>query len=119
MSSINFNIRIYDRDDAVSLRFLELMESMGLEQHVHTATHEHGHILDLVITRQSDCLISRTPFVDEFISDHTSLLTYIRVSRSIPPVRKVTYRKLKSVNIIVDFQQDILDSGIHLDSDMS
>ena len=35
-----------------------------------------------------------------------------------PPVRKVTYRKLKSVNI-VDFQQDILDSGIHLDSDMS
>ena len=46
------------------------------------------------------------------------MLTYIQVSRSTPPVRKVTYRKLKSVNI-VDFQQDILDSGIHLDSEMS
>jgi len=91
---------------------------MGLEQHVHTATHEHGHILDLVITHQSDYLISRTPFGDEFISDHASLLTYIQVSRSTPLVKKVTYRKLKSVNI-VDFQRDILDCGIDLDSDMS
>ena len=46
------------------------------------------------------------------------MLTYIQVSRSTPSVKKVTYRKLKSVNI-VDFQRDILDSGIHLDSDMS
>ena len=117
----DFNIRIDDNDDVDSLRFLELIESMGLEQHVHTATHEYGHILDLVISRQSDYLISRMPFVDEFISDHASLLTYIQVSRSsTPPVRKVTvpYRKLKSVNI-VDFQRDVLDSGIRLDSDMS
>ena len=59
-----FNIRVDDKDDVDSLRFLELIESMGLEQHVHTATHENGHILDLVITRQSDYRISRTPFVD-------------------------------------------------------
>ena len=90
---------------------------MGLEQHVYTA-HEHGHILDLVITHQSDYLISRTPFGDEFISDHASLLTYIQVIRSTPLVKNVTKRKLKSVNI-VDFQRDILDSGIDLDSDMS
>ena len=91
---------------------------MGLEQHVYTATHEHGHILDLVITHQSDYLISRTPFGDEFISDHASLLTYIQVIRSTPLVKNVTKRKLKSVNV-VDFQRDILDSGIDLDSDMS
>ena len=102
-----FNIRIYDKDTVDSLRSLELIESMGLEQHVHTATHEHGHILDLVINRQSDYLISRTPFVDELISDHTSLLTYIQVRRSTTPVRKVTYRKLKSVNIL-DFQRIFL-----------
>ena len=114
----DFNTRNDDNDDVDSLRFLEFIKSMGLEQHVHTATHAHGHILDLVITRQSDYLISRTPFVDEFISDHASLLTYIQVSRSTPLVRKVTYRKLKSVNI-VDFQRDILDSGIDLHSDMS
>ena len=96
-----FNIRIDDHEDDVnSLRLLELIESLGPQQHVHTATHEHVDILDLDITRQSDYLISRTPFVDGFTSDHASLLTYI-------PVKKVTYRKLKSVNI-VDFQRNIM-----------
>ena len=61
----DFNIRIDDEDDVNSLRFVELIESMGLELHFHAATHEHDHILDLVITHQSDYLISRTPFVDE------------------------------------------------------
>ena len=54
----------------------------------------------------------------KFVSDHASLPTYIQVSRSTLPVKKVTYRKLKSVNT-VDFQRDVLEFGINLESDMS
>ena len=38
-------------------RFISMISSYGLEQHVTTATHVSGHILDLVMTRADDDLI--------------------------------------------------------------
>ena len=50
---IVFNIHVDDSNDAYAVGFLDMLESMGFMQHVDVPTHEQGHTLDLVITRNS------------------------------------------------------------------
>ena len=50
----DFNIHIDAIDDPDSLKLLDLLESVGLGQHVSQPTHVHRHTLDLIITRWSD-----------------------------------------------------------------
>jgi len=51
---------------------------VALKQHVHGATHELGHILDLVITRNFDHLIFGEPNPDILFSNHQALLFQIQ-----------------------------------------
>ena len=50
-------------------RFLELNETVGLQQDVITPTYESGHTLDLIIPRQCENLVKTTPVSDYHISD--------------------------------------------------
>lgn len=71
----DFNIHVdCVADDPDSIKLLDLLESVGLRQHVTQPTHIHGHTLDLLITRWSDQIIKDPPYVDRVISDHVSLL---------------------------------------------
>ena len=54
--SRDFNIHVDVPDDANAIKFWDLLESMALTQHVNTTTHRLGHTLDLIITRDSECL---------------------------------------------------------------
>ena len=47
----DFNIHVDVPNDIDAVKFLDLLESLGREQHVTEATHIFGHTLDLVITR--------------------------------------------------------------------
>ena len=40
-------------NDVDAINFLDLLDSVGLQQHIKKPTHVHGHTLDLVITRSS------------------------------------------------------------------
>ena len=40
---------------------MELLEGLGLEQHVDKPTHRDRHTLDLTITRMSECLVRPAP----------------------------------------------------------
>ena len=46
----DFNIHVDVPGNADSVCLKELLESMGLQQHVNDPTHESGHTLDLIIT---------------------------------------------------------------------
>jgi len=46
----DFNIHVEDPSDASTLRLMELLSSMDLQQHVTLPTHQAGGTLDLVIT---------------------------------------------------------------------
>ena len=50
----DFNIHVNDTNDPNACEFLDLLVSMGLKQHVKASTHEGGHTLDLVTTREHD-----------------------------------------------------------------
>ena len=94
----DFNIHVDDNDDGDSVIFCDLLESVGLRQHVDQATHVNGHILDLVITRLSDSIILNKPNIDHYISDHACVTCDFQTPKPMVQTRKVAYRKLKSVD---------------------
>ena len=47
----DFNFHIDEPNDCDARRFLQVLESFDLIQHVSEVTHRNGHILDLIITR--------------------------------------------------------------------
>ena len=73
----DFNIHVDVATDSESIKLLDLLESFGLQQHVSHPTHIHGHILDLIITRQSDRIIRVPPSVDRYFSDRAAVVCSI------------------------------------------
>lgn len=59
----DFNIHV---DNLDTIKLLELFQSTGLERHVNVPTHVGGHSLDLIVTRQSERIISSAPHADTF-----------------------------------------------------
>ena len=82
-----------------ALNFLDVLESLGLQQHVNDPTHIHGHTLDLVITRIADNIIQEKPHVDRYFSDHASVLCKLVCYKPRLSHKKVNYRKIKSVDV--------------------
>ena len=59
------------------------LDTMGLVQHVKQATHLRGHILDHIITRQSDEFVAEEPLSESFISDHAAVIYSLRTPRPV------------------------------------
>ena len=95
----DFNIHVDHPQDSDARKFLELPEGLGLEQHVDKPTHRDRHTLDLTITRMSECLVSHTPVVDQFVSDHAAVLCWLTPPRPALSVKTSSYRKIKSINM--------------------
>ena len=95
----DFNIHVDDPQDSNARKFLELLEGLGLEQHVDKPTHRDRHTLDLTTTHMSECLVSHTPVVDQFISDHAAVLCWLTPPRPALSVKTSSYRKIKSINM--------------------
>ena len=58
-----------------------MLNDYQMQQHVHSATHEHGNTLDLVITNQRDNLVSNVSVMDYAISDHYSVECTLNISQ--------------------------------------
>lgn len=76
----DFNIHVDVPTDADGIRFRDLLDYMGLLQHVKRLTHIHGHTLDLLITRQSDDIITKEPETERCFSDHAVVLNFWKTS---------------------------------------
>ena len=61
----DFNIHV-DSSNNESQGFLDILNANGLTQHVTSPTHQKGHTLDLVITREQSNILRGSPIV--FIS---------------------------------------------------
>ena len=62
-------------------------------------THEGGHTLDLVITRQYDQVIKSAPLIDRFISDHAAVLCQLDSVKPCTATKEISYRQLKSIDM--------------------
>ena len=91
----DFNFHLDVSGDVDAAKFADLLESMCLTQHVRSPTHIQGHILDLVITRNSDNIIKGRPISHRYFSDHCSVLCSLSVPRPSPTVKHISFRNLK------------------------
>ena len=53
----DFNFHVDDSGNLEAMRFLDLLNSANLVQHVLEPSHRRGHTLDLIITRRDEVLI--------------------------------------------------------------
>ena len=95
----DFNIHVNNKNDSDACEFLDLLASLGLKQHVIGPAHVGGHTLDLVITRQYDQVIKSTPMIDQFISDHATVLCQLDSVKPCTAVKEISYRQLKSIDM--------------------
>ena len=82
-----------------TVKFQNCLESCNITQKVQTATHLHGHILDLVLTPADASVISNVHIAD-FISDH--VLALAQLDSVNPPSHKkqvVTFMRYHKIDL--------------------
>ena len=61
----DLNFHLDDTNDSDATKFLQSLDEHGLFQHVTGPTHQRGHTLDVLITRESDTLLHGKPTVHD------------------------------------------------------
>ena len=106
---------MHDSSNNESKGFLDILNANGLTQHVTSPTHQKGHTLDLVITREQSNLLSGSPIV--FISgvsdansssslDHYAVLCYLNVNRPKTVHKSVKFRAFRKIPVPA-YQNDV------------
>ena len=107
-------------------RFSETLADRGMTQLVKFPTHRGGHILDVVIVRETGSIISGLPTVYDpclcdkqgnISGDHLSVRFAVHASKPARLRKVVTFRRLRQI-CVSDFAQDIA-SSMDLSSDGS
>jgi exonuclease III len=107
----DFNLHMENQSNRDANQFRELIFSLNLQQHVKTPTHDHGHTLDLVITRDSESLIEAIHTHPAVMSDHNPLTFSFKTKKPEPLRKSISYRKLKDVDP-EQFGNDIQSSSL-------
>lgn len=95
----DLNIYVHDKVNSDTLNFLDVLESLGLQQHVNDPTHIHGHALDLITTRIADNIIRGKPHVDRYFSGHAFVLCKLVSYKPRLAHKKFNYRRIESVDV--------------------
>ena len=95
----DFNIHIDDIQDNNSQKFLDLITSFGLINHVNQPTHDRGHILDLMLTREADPCISAVNVDFSLPSDHAAIHAITRTKKPASSKSTMHHRNLKALNV--------------------
>lgn len=95
----DFNIHVDIKNDRTALQFVGLLETCNLIQHVNTATHRDGHILDLVITRADENFLSDFIVSQPGLSDHLAVQCRLNFFKQPQEVKRIVYRKLRSIDM--------------------
>lgn len=110
----DMNIHVDDPNDPNAIKFLDLLDTYGLTQHVNSHTHRLGHTLDLIITRVSDSLAKSTPISDSYLSDHSTVLCPLVLRKPVLAVKQVTFPKIKDIDL-ANFKNNIAESCLGQD----
>ena len=94
----DFNFHVDETNDLEARRYINMLNSFDLIQHVDEPTHINGHILDHVITRNESKSIIKNVYVDTQISDHFSVIFNLTLEKPVPVRKTVKFRKLKSID---------------------
>ncbi|XP_077985142.1 uncharacterized protein LOC144439783 [Glandiceps talaboti] len=107
----DFNLHLDDENNRDTCQFKNMLDSVNLTQHVQQATHQRGHMLDLVITRTSENTVEDIKISDPVISDHFAVSFKIPVTKPKPTRKILSSRKITDINI-EDVCTDIQNSPL-------
>ena len=77
-------------------RFRDILSNHSLCQHVSGPTHMDGHTLDLIITKLTDNLVSKTT-VSDFLTDHGAVHCDLHLPKPQPLRHSVQYRNYAAI----------------------
>jgi len=95
----DFNFHYQDNNNQDANKFRSLLSSISLQQHVTEATHDSGHVLDLIITRISELDIQHLQVHPSALSDHSAITFTLPLNKPKTDKQKITVRKWKDVDI--------------------
>ena len=103
----DFNNHLDEKNNSNSMFFCDILTSFNLVQHVGEATHESGHLLDLVITRPTDFVSNL--LIGDLFSDHKIVTFNLQTGKVLPEKIKVNSRNYKGIDM-QSLKQDITSS---------
>ncbi|KAK2183690.1 hypothetical protein NP493_299g00033 [Ridgeia piscesae] len=77
---------------------IDLISATNHQHHVTLATHQKGHILDVIITRRDELPIADITCDESIKSNHSAVIFTVPTTQTVQPKRTITVRKLKNVN---------------------
>ena len=113
----DFNIHTNDDENPDSFIFNEMLEALGLVQHIQFSTHKYGNTLDQVITKCDQSLSVATTSRGPAFSDHYAVHCRLNLIQADPEIKVVKSRNLKSVDVN-KLGQDIQNKLLNLDSSL-
>ncbi|CAG2192897.1 unnamed protein product [Mytilus edulis] len=116
----DLNFHLDNKNNCDTRKFQETLRDHGLVQHVRGPTHNHGHTLDVVITRENSLILKTVPSVQDPSlcdrkgnpsGDHLALFSALEISKPPRERKEVTYRKLRNISTD-DIIHDLVNSEI-------
>ena len=102
----NFNIHINNDQGAHANRFKDIMEALGLQQHVSFSMHRYGNTLDHIYTELGSIVIINDCREGPILSDHTAVICGTNIQRENMTRKEVSCRKINKIDLD-ELSQDI------------
>ena len=106
----DINLFLENCENNNTAKFLDILNTHGLKQHIKFPTQVSGHTLDFVISK-SDIINEIQPIPGLYISDHCSILFSVSITKPKAPVKIIQTRSTKKIDLN-KFKSDILTSGL-------
>ena len=111
----NFNIHMDQPEEANTIIFNDLLDSLNLRNNITFQTHISDHTLDLIIDYQTESLVKYVKKGHTF-ADNSLVQATIGMEKYNPLDKLVTYRKIKNINEIElrkDLKDHLTECGTH------
>jgi hypothetical protein len=102
----DINVHFDDKDHFETKKMLKLLSIHGCRQHVNEPTHKNGHIIDWVVSRESDNGVQNALVKDLQMSDHQLVIVNLSTIKASLPVVSIPCRNLKKIDMSA-FRHDL------------
>ena len=114
----DFNIHMDDLEDADSCLLFDTINAFNLKQQVHITMHNQGHILNLIITENSEGYQAEKIIPGPYISDHQFITTQLSEHKPIVQQLLTKHRRIPT-DVIQGFDKHFNNQLILETSDLN
>ena len=107
----NFNVPWDNANNSFTRRFRDTLFAFGLDQHIDQATHVKGHILDLVISRESDCTKISNINIGDLVLDHNIISFGVSFPEPKKEKHDISYRDISVIDMD-KFRLSLVESAL-------